>query len=245
MQNSNFLQVFLEQTDAIGLALALLLLVMSIASWVYIIGKSWQLWSDFRRGRASEAAFWAAPSLEAVARNANQHPACDPMARLTQAALRFHGRVEGLPAQTLAQAGSASELLIRQLRRSIDQENTRLEGGLTLLSSVAAVAPFVGLFGTVWGVYHALTAIGGGGGASLEQIAGPVGEALIMTGFGLAVAIPAVLAYNAFNRANRVLIHHLDGLAHDLLHLLTTGQGLQAAAVQQPPAAVTVSLKVA
>lgn len=224
MQSKHFLSYFLEQTDTVGLMLALLLLAMSALSWTYIFGKALILWFDFRRGTASEAALWAEPTLESAHHSAQQGSASDPMARLTRDAMRAHGCVQGLAAQTLAQAGTPAELLTRQLRRSIDQEVTRLEGGLTLLSSVAAVAPFVGLFGTVWGVYHALSAIGSGGAASLEQIAGPVGEALIMTGLGLAVAIPAVLAYNAFSRANRVLVHRLDGLAHDLLHLLTTGQ---------------------
>lgn len=238
MQANNFLSHFLAQTDTVGLVLAVVLLAMSAASWSYIVGKTLQLRADFRRGQRSEAALWAAPSLDVVAQHGN---AGDPMARLTQDALRAHGRVGGLSAETLAHAGTPSELLTRQLRRSIDQETTRLEGGLTLLSSVAAVAPFVGLFGTVWGVYHALGAIGSGsaGAASLEQIAGPVGEALIMTGFGLAVAIPAVLAYNAFSRANRVLVHRLDGLAHDLLHLLTTGQGTTSVLVPAARAAQT------
>jgi biopolymer transport protein ExbB len=91
------------------------------------------------------------------------------------------------------------------------------------LASIASTAPFVGLFGTVWGVFHALTNIGQGGSATLEQIAGPVGEALIMTGLGLAVAIPAVLAYNACSRSNRLLLAKLDAFAHDLFALLTTG----------------------
>ncbi|MBF5004511.1 MotA/TolQ/ExbB proton channel family protein [Diaphorobacter caeni] len=230
MNSNHFIGHFLAQTDTVGLVLALILLAMSLASWTYIVGKSLQLWSDFRRGNASEAAFWSAPSIAAVTHRFTQSAPRDPMARLASDALRAQGRVQGLSAHTLAQAGTPAEWLTRQLRRSIDHETTRLEGGLTLLSSVAAVAPFVGLFGTVWGVYHALSAIGGGAGASLEQIAGPVGEALVMTGFGLAVAIPAVLAYNAFSRANRVLLNRLDGHAHDLLHVLTTGLPVQTAA---------------
>jgi len=127
-------------------------------------------------------------------------------------------------AARLEEAGNAADLLTRTMRRVIDEETTSLENGLTVLASIGATAPFVGLFGTVWGVYHALVAIGAGGMASLEQIAGPVGEALIMTGLGLAVAIPAVLGYNAMVRSNRVLLGRLDSFAHDLFAFLTTGQ---------------------
>jgi biopolymer transport protein ExbB len=117
-----------------------------------------------------------------------------------------------------------TDFLTRAMRRVIDEETTRLENGLTVLASVGATAPFVGLFGTVWGVYHALVTIGNSGSASLEQIAGPVGESLIMTGLGLAVAIPAVLGYNALVRGNRVLLGRLDAFAYDLFAFLTTGQ---------------------
>jgi Biopolymer transport proteins len=112
------------------------------------------------------------------------------------------------------------------MRRALDEETARLEWGLTSLASIASTAPFVGLFGTVWGVYHALQNIGQGGLATLDQIAGPVGEALIMTGLGLAVAIPSVLAYNDCARSNRLLLAKLDGFAHDLLTFLTTGHAI-------------------
>ena len=109
------------------------------------------------------------------------------------------------------------------MRRVIDEETARLESGLTVLASVGSTAPFVGLFGTVWGVYHALINIGMSGQGTLDKVAGPVGEALIMTALGLAVAIPAVLAYNAFVRSNRMVLAELDAFAHDLFAFLTTG----------------------
>jgi biopolymer transport protein ExbB len=109
----------------------------------------------------------------------------------------------------------------------LDEETTRLENGLTLLATVGATAPFVGLFGTVWGVYHALVAIGMSGAGTLDKVAGPVGEALIMTGIGLAVAIPAVVGYNAISRANRVLAAKLDAFAFELMSFLTLGQTLR------------------
>jgi biopolymer transport protein ExbB len=115
-----------------------------------------------------------------------------------------------------AAGGASPELVSRALGRALNDEMARLESGLTLLASVGATAPFVGLFGTVWAVYHALASIGVSGQSTLDKVAGPVGEALIMTALGLAVAIPAVLAYNAFVRANRLLVARLESLAHDL-----------------------------
>ena len=112
------------------------------------------------------------------------------------------------------------------MRRVISRETARLESGLSVLASVGSVAPFVGLFGTVWGIYHALASISASGQATLDKVSGPVGEALIMTAFGLAVAIPAVLAYNALVRSNRNLLGQLENFAHDLHILLTTGAPL-------------------
>ena len=119
-------------------------------------------------------------------------------------------------ATKLEESGSSSEFVTRTMRKVIDEETAKLENGLTVLASVGSTAPFVGLFGTVWGVYHALVGIGLSDGVTINRIAGPVGEALIMTGLGLAVAIPAVLAYNTFVRNNRVFLSRLDAFAHDL-----------------------------
>jgi biopolymer transport protein ExbB len=122
------------------------------------------------------------------------------------------------------------------MRASMSRTGARLEWGQTLLASVGSTAPFVGLFGTVWGIYHALISIGNSGQATLDKVAGPVGEALIMTGLGLAVAIPAVLAYNAFTRRNRVVLAELDAFAHDLHAWLLTGARVGAPAdATQPP----------
>jgi biopolymer transport protein ExbB len=112
------------------------------------------------------------------------------------------------------------------LRQAINEAAARLEAGLTFLASVGSTAPFVGLFGTVWGIYHALIGVAASGQIAIDKIAGPVGEALIMTAVGLAVAIPAVLAYNAFTRVNRLLLAQLDGFAHDLHAFVTTGAPL-------------------
>lgn len=214
---------FLAQTDAIGKVLLVILVVMSIATWYLILAKSLQTLSARRRTERFLAAFWNAPSLQAVERQLTEQPPDEPFSRLAYhavAASRLHARRE---TDGLAAAGSASDFLTRSLRRVIDEETTRLESGLAVLASVGSTAPFVGLFGTVWGVYHALVNIGMSGHGTLDKVAGPVGEALIMTALGLAVAIPAVLAYNAFVRRNRVVLAKLDAFAHDLFAFLTTG----------------------
>jgi len=125
--------------------------------------------------------------------------------------------------QKLAAAGGISEFITRALRNGIDQETTRVENGLTLIASAGSAAPYIGLLGTVWGIYHALIQIGLSGQGTLDKVAGPVGEALIMTAVGLAVAIPAVLAYNAFVRRNRIWLARLETFAHDLFILTTVG----------------------
>jgi biopolymer transport protein ExbB len=131
---------------------------------------------------------------------------------------------------SLAARVDRSEFVTRALRQRINEAAARLEAGLTFLASVGSTAPFVGLFGTVWGIYHALMSIATAGTISIDKVAGPVGEALLMTAFGLAVAIPAVLAYNAFTRVNRLLLAQLDGFAHDLHAYVTTGARLESAA---------------
>ncbi len=141
--------------------------------------------------------------------------------------------IQSAEAANLSQAGNGgaslnaaidpSELITRTLRQEINRVSARLESGLTLLASVGATAPFIGLLGTVWGIYHALIAVSAAGNVQIDKIAGPVGEALVMTALGLAVAIPSVLAYNAFTRVNRVTLAELDAFAHDLHAYLTTG----------------------
>jgi biopolymer transport protein ExbB len=224
---------FLAQSDGVGQTLFALLAAMSIASWYFIIVKTWQGFRMRRRSARFLKAFWDdAVSLDEVARHQDLHAPGEPFAYLTAHALNAAQHHASHGAQRLHEAGSVPEFLTRSMRRAIDEETARLEWGLTALASIASTAPFVGLFGTVWGVYHALLGIGQGGAATLDQIAGPVGEALIMTGLGLAVAIPAVLAYNACARANRLVLARLDAYAHDLFAFLTTGAPLggQAAA---------------
>jgi len=198
------------QGDAISHAVAYLLLAMSLVSWFLILSKGFSLYR-VRRAAPALDAFWGAPSLR------------DGIAFLTLAdsedvfaPLPAHALAHSAGARNLAGEMSREEQIIRVLRQQITRSTHRLESGLTFLASVGATAPFVGLLGTVWGIYHALANVSSAGMVQIDKVAGPVGEALIMTGFGLVVAIPAVLAYNAFNRLNRVTQAELDGFAHDL-----------------------------
>ena len=207
------LQSVFSQSDAIGKAVAILLLLMSIASWVVILWKTWMLrraGGDVMRG---VAAFWQAPTLdEAATRVAgfDRGQLVTPLIQATQ-----------LPAgDTLAAAGERAQQLTRALRDALHAVMGRLQFGQVLLATVGSTAPFVGLLGTVWGIYHALIGIAGSGQISIERVAGPVGEALIMTAAGLAVAIPAVLAYNWFGRVIGRIEAELEGFARDLREML-------------------------
>jgi len=214
---------FLAQTDEVGKLVLTAMLLMSIATWTLVVAKVLASLSARRSSARFLEAFWNAPSIAAAEAVAAAGRADDPFARLAGQAIgasRQHARAG--PAR-LHDAGSRADFLTRAMRRVIDEEAARLESGLTVLASIGATAPFVGLFGTVWGVYHALVAIGLSGQGTLDTVAGPVGEALIMTALGLAVAIPAVLGYNGFVRTNRLVLARLDAFAHDAFNLLATG----------------------
>ncbi len=219
----------LTQSDAVGKTLLGLLVLMSMASWALIAVKGLAQWQRQRRSEAFLTLFWNAVSLDEVQHEITAHGARDPFSHLSTHALHAQAHHARHGSTRLAEAGSASDFITRTIKKVLDEETMRLESGLTLLATVGATAPFVGLFGTVWGVYHALVAIGMSGAGTLDKVAGPVGEALIMTGIGLAVAIPAVMAYNAFARSNRVLTARLDAFAFELHSFLTLGQAPGAA----------------
>ena len=207
------LQSVFSQSDAIGKAVAILLLLMSIASWVVILWKAWMLrraGGDVVRG---VAAFWQAPTLDEAASRVGGFDRGQLVLPLIQATQ--------LPAgDTLAAAGDRAQQLTRTLRDALHAVMGRLQFGQVLLATIGSTAPFVGLLGTVWGIYHALIGIAGSGQISIERVAGPVGEALIMTAAGLAVAIPAVLAYNWFGRVIGRIEAELEGFARDLREML-------------------------
>ena len=208
------------QGDAVSHAVAYALLAMSIVSWYYILAKAWSSWR-IRRSAGALEGFWKAPTLAdaiAVMTTADSERVYTPLAAQSMEAANLRSQENSLNA-----AVDPGELITRTLRQEINRVSSRLENGLTLLASVGSTAPFVGLFGTVWGIYHALIAVSASGTVQIDKVAGPVGEALIMTALGLVVAIPAVLAYNAFTRVNRVTLAELDAFAHDLHAYLTTG----------------------
>lgn len=209
-----------SQGDAVSHAVAYVLLFMSVVSWYYILSKTWSSWR-IRKSASALDGFWKAPTLNdaiAVVNAADSENVYTPLASQGAEAANVRSQEGSLNA-----AIDPSELITRTLRREINRVSSRLESGLTLLASVGSTAPFVGLLGTVWGIYHALVAVSATGTVQIDKVAGPVGEALIMTALGLVVAIPAVLAYNAFTRVNRVTLAELDAFAHDLHAYLTTG----------------------
>ena len=180
--------------------------------------------------------FETVPLVE-VNRELNASPPNNAFAQLAKQAIDAMDDAKRHDSQKLAAAGGTSEFMTRALRNGIDQEAANVENGLTLIASAGSASPYIGLFGTVWGIYHALIQIGLSGQGTLDKVAGPVGEALIMTALGLAVAIPAVLAYNAFVRRNRIWLARLDAFAYDLFILTTVGESneRQANKVQQSP----------
>jgi biopolymer transport protein ExbB len=214
---------FWSQADAVIRATTYLLLGMSVLSWFLILWKTWA-WLRVRSAARQLDAFWAAASVEVAIADLQARDAealFVPLAKSAANAAQLKA-VEG----SLAAQVDRSELVTRVLRQRINEAAARLEAGLTFLASIGSTAPFVGLFGTVWGIYHAMMSIATSSSVAIDKVAGPVGEALLMTAFGLAVAIPAVLAYNAFTRVNRLFLAQLDGFAHDLHAYVTTGARL-------------------
>lgn len=227
MENSLGFAHFLVHADGVARFILVLMLLMSLGTWYLIITKGIALFAARRRSTAFLREFWAAASLDTVARRLRETGVTDAFSHLVHhgftAVEQHKAALEGHKTRGLIDAGSPDDFLTRALKRGIAQDKARLEYGQTFLATVASSAPFVGLFGTVWGIYHALMAIGISGQGSLDKVAGPVGEALIMTAIGLSVAIPAAVAYNAFARANRNLLAELDSFAHDVFTFLVTG----------------------
>lgn len=207
------------QGDFVIKGVAVLLIFMSIASWYVIVTKAMQLWRFRRASHAAGHAFWDTTSLpEGITTLGTENPFSD-IAQAGVSAMRHHTAHKGHLHDQL----SVSDWVTLSLRQAVDETSGKLQAGMALLASVGSTAPFVGLFGTVWGIYHALVSIGTSGQAGIEKVAGPVGEALIMTALGLAVAIPATFGYNALVRGNKSTVAKLNKFGFDLHALFVTG----------------------
>ena len=209
---------FILQGDAVSKLVAVLLLLMSVSSWVVILWKAWLLQRAKGDVQRSIAAFWQAPTLT----DANHNLKAFDREVLVQPLLDATNLVaQPNYAETLAAVGDRSQQLTRRLRDALHAVLFKLQYGQVLLATVGSTAPFVGLLGTVWGIYHALVGISAAGQITIDKVAGPVGEALIMTAAGLAVAIPAVLAYNVLGRSIANIEADLEGFARDLRELFS------------------------
>lgn len=202
------------------------LVLMSAASWY------WTIFNTIKNMRLKSAAdrvvnaFWEAPNAQEAIRVMEEQPRSEPFSKIALDAAQaaaHHQRSEAGAGAGLGETLTRSEFVDRALRQAVTRESARLQSGMVLLATVGATAPFVGLLGTVWGIYGALIKIGATGSASIDAVAGPVGEALIMTAIGLFVAIPAVFAFNFFSKINSATIARFDSFAHDLHDFFATG----------------------
>ncbi len=213
----------LGQLDVVGWIVLITLVVQSASSWYFIIVNAIKSRIISSRAERVVRTFWETQNAQDAIRFMEEQPGSEPFSKIAldcAQAAAHHQRHEG---SRLVEALNRSEFIDRALRQAVSRESSRLESGMTLLASVGSTAPFIGLLGTVWGIYHALIKIGQTGQASIDAVAGPVGEALIMTAIGLFVAIPAVIAYNFFNRINRNTNSRFDTFAHDLHDFFATG----------------------
>jgi len=213
----------IQNQDFVSRAVLFFLVVMSIGAWWYtIVNLIKNIVIKSRADRVIRT-FWETPNAQDAIRFMEEQKPNEPFSKIAldcAQAAAHHQRHEG---SRLVEALNRSEFIDRALRQAVTRESANLENGLTWLATVGATAPFVGLLGTVWGIYHALLNIGESGSSSIDAVAGPVGEALIMTAIGLGVAIPAVLAYNYFVRVNRGTYAKFDTFAHDLHDFFATG----------------------
>ena len=229
LNNMGFEHLIQEMTSTPGSfvvswVVLITLVVMSALSWYWTVInfiKNMRLKSHADRVTAT---FWDTTNAQDAIRLMEEQPRNEPFSKIALDAAQaaaHHQRSEGNSG--LAESLNRSEFVDRALRQAVTRESSKLQAGMTVLATVGATAPFVGLLGTVWGIYGALIRIGATGQASIDAVAGPVGEALIMTALGLFVAIPAVLAYNFFNRTNSATNARFDTFAHDLHDFFATG----------------------
>ena len=210
----------IQNFDIVGYVVFVTLVIMSIGSWWYTVVNAINNARITSNADRVVDTFWSIKNPREAKQFLEEQKPSEPFSKIALDSIDAASHQEG---NALAQSLSKSEFVDRALRQAVTRESANMENGLTWLATVGATAPFVGLLGTVWGIYHALIRIGATGQASIDAVAGPVGEALIMTAFGLFVALPAVLAYNAFNRSNRNTYAKFDTFAHDLHDFFATG----------------------
>jgi biopolymer transport protein ExbB len=232
---------FLAQADAVGQGVVAALLLMSVASWTLVLVKARRGWIAAGLQQAFRAAYGSCSGPGALERLLWREDLPGGCGRLARGGFAAWRRWQRRAEEAAGDAECMADVLDRALCRGLAAERTRQEEGLAVLAAVGSTAPFVGLFGTVWGIYHALLAIGVAGQATLDKVAGPVGEALVMTALGLAVAIPAALAYNAFVRAERKAMAELEDFAHEFHAFLVTG--VHAVPSQAPDATGAAALE--
>ncbi|HXN15574.1 MAG TPA: MotA/TolQ/ExbB proton channel family protein [Usitatibacter sp.] len=223
IENPYGLEALWKQGDFISRGTLIILVIMSMGSWYIMFVKVYEQMKLFRQAKVVQESFWSAGSVQEGTAVLKEGTAFRYIAESGIKATSHH---EG----KLLEQIDLNTWVTMSIQRAVENVSSRLQDGLAFLATVGSTAPFVGLFGTVWGIYHALTAIGIAGQASIDKVAGPVGEALIMTAFGLAVAVPAVLGYNWLVRRNKVALEYLRAFSADLHMVLMSGNARSAPA---------------
>ena len=231
VENPYGLEALWKQGDFVSRGTIIILLIMSMGSWYIMFVKVYEQMKLFKQARIVQESFWTAGSVNEGIQGLKEGTAFRYIGENGVKATQHH---EG----KLLEQIDLNTWITMSITRAVDNVSSRLQDGLAFLATVGSTSPFVGLFGTVWGIYHALTAIGIAGQASIDKVAGPVGEALIMTAFGLAVAVPAVLGYNWLVRRNKVALEQLRAFGADL-HMVLMSGGVQAKRGPAPAAAGT------
>ncbi|USA55492.1 MotA/TolQ/ExbB proton channel family protein [Acinetobacter sp. C32I] len=216
VHNPYGLEALWREGDLVAKSTLFILVLMSIGTWYIILSKVFQQSKIKRHGTEAERHFWEAESLNSAAESLNSNSSYRYIAEKGIRSTKHH---DG----TLLERIDFNTWVTISIQRAIEKVQSHLSNGLAFLATVGSTAPFVGLFGTVWGIYHALTAIGISGQASIDKVAGPVGEALIMTAIGLAVAVPAVLGYNWLTRRNKAVMDNVRSFGSDLHAVLLSG----------------------
>jgi biopolymer transport protein ExbB len=223
IENPYGLEALWKQGDFVSKGTLIILVIMSMGSWYIMFVKVYEQYKLFKEAAVVKSTFWKAPSVADGMKGLKE---ASPFRFIAESGLEASKHHEG----KLLEQIDYNEWVSMGITRAVENVGSRLQDGLAFLATVGSTAPFVGLFGTVWGIYHALTAIGIAGQASIDKVAGPVGEALIMTAFGLAVAVPAVLGYNWLVRRNKVAMEHLRAFTADLHLVLMSGAARKAKA---------------